>query len=251
MTHIAENIEKRLWFYTARFTSIRSCLLFDGHWDVAMWCGLHLNALIFPKQLAQQSLNDAHVPSATSVRNLIQKNKHKMQDCVTKPATDQNCCVVVVCSAKADFSLRYCKRREVNPKRIICEFSFLFWFNGFQFLSAFCIYFDTLEIWVMTIKEMFRDVFAFCVLLMWNWTGVARVMNNVSWKLFIHSWDPRWISNFTVSNIPKCLTDDSYLFITIQNYTHSQIHKKTSNAICLYKNFTRVKVATPQWNNTS
>lgn len=42
-------------------------------------------------------LNDAHVPSATSVkRNLMFKKKHKMQDFVTSPATDQNCCVLFV-----------------------------------------------------------------------------------------------------------------------------------------------------------
>lgn len=108
---------KWLWFYTASFMGINGSLIVavcDEKWlrGSLMCC-----TVLFSWDALKQSLkrkfhemNDAHVPSATSVkRNLIQKKKHKMQDFVTLPATDQNCCVFIfpLCYSRFLFPLRY------------------------------------------------------------------------------------------------------------------------------------------------
>lgn len=66
--YIADNHEKWLWFYTASFMG------FESYW---LMCYLHI-CFIFQRYTKQSLMrnsmkwNDAHVPSATSVRNLIQ-----------------------------------------------------------------------------------------------------------------------------------------------------------------------------------
>lgn len=124
---------------------------------------VHLHSLIFQRytklSLKRNSMKwTMHMcllqPQFIGTR--YKKKKHKMQDCVTLPATDQNCCVEFFSlSAKADFvfikvlfsssikcwgcaDLRNEPQSKIyfwNSWSLKCSTCFV-WFGGFQILSA-------------------------------------------------------------------------------------------------------------------